>query len=548
MLLNARIKSSIDILPVLFIPQSCKKIIKGSSDVYGTFLKPLLDELELLFLDGVDVMYVYPTKNIFINSQGLSKFCKVRAMVMMVTGDHPAQCKIGLFKNGGKDFCRRDKAQATLVHDSTRNDGRYVYDENRRQVRYPPPRRTIDEMTHALNEAQRCCTPKEKDVEWKKGGLSGESVLWKLFDLYAFDLSLDLVYDPMHTLSLNLFKKYISHLFEQVDTPLKKEIDTAVMVVTKAVPTSLRYGHWPNSPSIYFESFKAEENQKFVQWCLPRDHGWSLEDMKVVRTLLQSWRVRNEEIYGANSSPLEHVAGNCEMLDDVLRHGLHDRFWCYIFEHLVKAYSSIKTNNMEDEASFVKFYLRRFFTRAFQAIRSDTDGMLPMERFLKKLHCSLSLSQSPLLTDDALHECSPSHMDGLLVVSSIEKARCIWNDLLKYGTNSPCVRNILLKGVAISKKRCSYREPTSQEIAYLKHFWSITEESFAFGEVTTYQKVFFKDEVFKVGTYVTVKVDNGETVEEARGHWKACITSLFPHSVMENTCCSLEDNTTSSVL
>ncbi|MCO5608601.1 hypothetical protein L7F22_062814 [Adiantum nelumboides] len=81
------------------------------------------------------------------------------------------------------------------------------------------------------------------------------------------------------------------------------------------------------------------------------DHGWSSKDMKVVRTLLKSWRVRSEEVFGANSSPLEHITGNGDMLDDVLRHGLHDRILCYIFERLVKAYSSIKTKNMEDEAS-----------------------------------------------------------------------------------------------------------------------------------------------------------------------------------------------------
>ncbi|KAI5083848.1 hypothetical protein GOP47_0000017 [Adiantum capillus-veneris] len=183
---------------------------------------------------------------------------------------------------------------------------------------------------------------------------------------------------------------------------------------------------------------------------------------------------------------------------------------------------------MEDEASFAKFYLRRFFTRAFQAIRGDSDNLLPSERFLKDLHCALILSQSSsLLADAPSHDCSSSHMDGLLVVSSIEKAKSMWSDLLKYGRNSPCTRNVLLKGIAISKKRCTYRDPTSEEKTYLKKFWNIPEQCFQCLEVKTYQKVLFKGDIFNVGANVIVKVDTNDATVEHRGHWKACITSLF---------------------
>ncbi|KAI5067433.1 hypothetical protein GOP47_0017961, partial [Adiantum capillus-veneris] len=53
------------------------------------------------------------------------------------------------------------------------------------------------------------------------------------------------------------------------DSSVKKNIDEATLTVTKLAPASIRYGRWPNSPSVYYESFKAEENQKFMQWCLP---------------------------------------------------------------------------------------------------------------------------------------------------------------------------------------------------------------------------------------------------------------------------------------
>lgn len=109
-ILNGGKNSIINILPVLFIPFSCKEIIKNSSNVFSAFLRPLIKELEELYIAGIKVMYNYPVEQIFDDPFGHTMKCKVRGMLMMVTGDHPAQCKIGLFKDGGQYFCRRDKA------------------------------------------------------------------------------------------------------------------------------------------------------------------------------------------------------------------------------------------------------------------------------------------------------------------------------------------------------------------------------------------------------------------------------------------------------
>lgn len=95
----------------------------------------------------------------------------------------------------------------------------------------------------------------------KVTGLSGESILWRLYDLYGFNLSLDLVYDAMHVLSLNVFSKHIASLMRALTNEKKKVIDSCVKIVLKIAPPSIRYGRWPHAPSKYFESFKAEENQ-----------------------------------------------------------------------------------------------------------------------------------------------------------------------------------------------------------------------------------------------------------------------------------------------
>lgn len=338
--LNAGKHSTIDILPVLFIPLSSKKLIRTVENVFATFLQPLVAELESLFLNGFETYYNYPLNKIFDGNADFTQNCVLRAILMMVTGDHPAQCKIGSFKDGGQSFCRRDKARATFDNREGGSIGRYLYDGNRHQSRYPPSKRTIDEMTNALLAVKRICNQHEREETLKAAGLSGKSILWRLYDMYGFNLSTDLVYNAMHILSLNLFRKYISRLMKECTNEVKKEIDSIVENTWKITPTSISYGRWPRLPSKHHGGFKAEENQKFIQWCLPsillsvtglseksielgllmidiahifynycRTNGWSKDAMDITRQLFLAWRVRSEEYYGANSSPLEHVAG-----------------------------------------------------------------------------------------------------------------------------------------------------------------------------------------------------------------------------------------------
>lgn len=46
-------------------------------------------------------------------------------------------------------------------------------------------------------------------------GIIDKSPLWKLYHLYGFDIFNDLVFDVMHCLSLNIFKKYIEEVLQK---------------------------------------------------------------------------------------------------------------------------------------------------------------------------------------------------------------------------------------------------------------------------------------------------------------------------------------------
>jgi hypothetical protein len=89
-----------------------------------------------------------------------------------------------------------------------------------------------------------------------------------MYHLYGFDISLDLVHDVMHILSLNILKKYVALLvstMEKVGWML--ELETTLAIVTRQRPKGWG-GCWPRK----FKSlgyYKAEEYQLLVMWCLP---------------------------------------------------------------------------------------------------------------------------------------------------------------------------------------------------------------------------------------------------------------------------------------
>lgn len=336
--LNGGKRSVLGSLPVLFLPLSHRDLEKKHHDILGSFLHPLFMDLERSFLEGFDVDYAYPSIEISDKIKGGRVV--LRSMLMLCTGDHPAQCKLGQLKDGGMSFCRRDKAKATLV------DDRYVYDANRFQGRHPPKKRRVEDMWNSMRLSKRCMTREKREDVLREGGLSGESRLWRLYHLYGFDVSKDLVYDSMHILSLNLFQKFIKKLMSTASTSMKKEIDKAVKEVEVAIPKNIiNTGRWPRHPSRHYKMFKAEDCQKFIQWCLPhilnvvqgickedvvigkllidishmffectRRKGWTKDDIKVCRSLFLSWRILSEECDGPNSSPLEHVAGKIILL------------------------------------------------------------------------------------------------------------------------------------------------------------------------------------------------------------------------------------------
>lgn len=534
--LNGGKKSILGSIPVLFLPLSHRDLQKKHGDVLSSFLSPLICELESSFLDGFEVEYALSSENVSQNFQG--GIPRLRCMLMMCTGDHPAQCKLGQFKDGGMAFCRRDKAKAELQRDIN-GVQRYVYNNNRFQGRHPPEKRNVDDMWQSIRMAKRCAVKEKAEDILRDGGLAGESVLWRLYHLYGFDVSRDLVYDVMHVLSLNLFQKYIKRLISSADSHMKKRIDVAINQVAISIPKPIiQAGRWPRNASKHFKMFKAEECQKFVQWCLPhilnvvkgisqedvqlgmllidiahiffecsRRKGWSKDYIQKCRSLFLSWRILSEEYYGANSSPLEHVAGNGEILDDVTRHGSHDVTWCFSHERNVSGYLSISTNNKSNELSYSKYHSRVLCTRLYKQLHLEKDGLSSSTRDMLFIHSCLVLPEGKIYGPRNI--CCTLHEKSSFHTTSEKKAKEVWDACLRL---APCACHTMVqsKGVLVGPKRPKPMELSYAEKVGIISIWN-TKASHAFTmqqirpSAYFYSKVFFANVKYTLGEYVVTQ-------------------------------------------
>jgi hypothetical protein len=78
--------------------------------------------------------------------------------------------------------------------------------------------------------------------------------------------------------------------------------------------------------------------------------------------------------------------GSREILDDVVRHGCHDVFWCYPFEREVTNFVNIRSNQINSEVTYSKKNSRYWCTKMHRVVQLDRDGLLPDSRALAIIH------------------------------------------------------------------------------------------------------------------------------------------------------------------
>lgn len=86
--------------------------------------------------------------------------------------------------------------------------------------------------------------------------------------------------------------------------------------------------------------------------------------------------------------------GNGELLDDILRHGSHDIFWCFQHERKVSSYLNIKTNKKENELTYAAYHARISYSSLYKQKHTDLDLLFPPQRAIHVLHKNLKISTS----------------------------------------------------------------------------------------------------------------------------------------------------------
>ncbi|KAL3701819.1 hypothetical protein R1sor_019841 [Riccia sorocarpa] len=264
-ILSAGASSPLPPMPVLFIPNT-KGDPSSKSDALNACLQPFIEELIDLFINGVEVEFNYPSE--LIGGRDLPKRFKLRIMLVLFTGDHPAQCKFGGFATSGYSGYRRCKMKSRVCN--VPNSRVVVYDSNREQYRHPPARKTVSELREAAVDLNACVTGAARKELSQRTGVTGDFQVWKLFDLYGSNPSEDLTYDAMHVLALSMFKKYTELLKKDAErTSAGRDAQlSALAEVTKKKARCLQ-GRWRKDPFNRLGFFKAEEYTNFILYCVP---------------------------------------------------------------------------------------------------------------------------------------------------------------------------------------------------------------------------------------------------------------------------------------
>ena len=257
--------------PIMFIPISCAKLIhENSGNVLRACLEPFVTELEEIFTEGFKIRFSYKLETISesVEAYNIEDVVLLRTILLNFMGDHHAQSKVGLLKGGGYLACRRYDIFSCMEDIST-DRGKILYEQNKKHARFNPPWRTAENLLEALTNWRYMPKGAERARLERLGGISRHFIMWRLYDLYGFNLSTDLVYDIMHVLALCIFKKYV-HLFVKNMTEMEREseLEETLHIISQPTCKSKCLGHrWLISITT-LGFFKAEEYTNFVLWCL----------------------------------------------------------------------------------------------------------------------------------------------------------------------------------------------------------------------------------------------------------------------------------------
>ena len=159
--LNIGKVSEVGPIPILFIPASPDKLVKyNDAQVLSSFLEPFIQKLEEIFINGLHVSYAYSRSLISEELSGdrAGGSITLSTIMMMFTGDYPAQCKVGGLKDGGYSGCRRHFTNSEQEESCACKEVRHVL-----------PLRSCENLLAAVTSWRQLDHDTERDEEERRG-------------------------------------------------------------------------------------------------------------------------------------------------------------------------------------------------------------------------------------------------------------------------------------------------------------------------------------------------------------------------------------------
>lgn len=177
-------------------------------------------------------------------------------MLLLWTGDYPAQCEVGKFINCGIFPCRRHHLRGTNIAGRST----YYIGNNRYRTRFPAAPRDLEGDVPKMSQIEEEDRTTVRANLARESGYTGLSILHRLHKMYGFNVLTDTVFDMMHNIPLNVVSKHLNRYLseEMVD---KSILDKRL----QAIPwtSELKNGRLPK-PCLKIGHWKADEYRKFA--------------------------------------------------------------------------------------------------------------------------------------------------------------------------------------------------------------------------------------------------------------------------------------------
>ena len=181
-----------------FIPSS--QLPRDCPHKYDGFLQPLLEDICSLYIDGKCVYYAKRiVDGVPSPAPEEDNYCVLRVIPLLLTAYLKAHAELGLVKSGGYSSCRRCTVPGVYCNGSV-HYGDFQY---RFKNPYPPKTAETNRRNGKILDSASLTSDERKDL-LKHSGVTGESLLYILYDLCQFDPVKDAVIDCMHAICLNL--------------------------------------------------------------------------------------------------------------------------------------------------------------------------------------------------------------------------------------------------------------------------------------------------------------------------------------------------------